>query len=349
MKKRLTSYLEAISRSIPINWYSRIMHRDVIDFFWHAVSDEPMPHVCHLYPVVPTLEFEAALLYLKENFTFVSYPELHAYVFEGADLPNNAVHISFDDGYVECFKCARPLLLKHDIPCTFFLTTNLIDNTILFYRNKQSLCVERLNNSSFNFHASRIYDLDSTLHSLPEFISRFKDLRLPDEPLIDEICSILEVDWHYFLVDKQPYLTTAQIQQMHAEGFTIGAHTQSHRKLADLSEDEIKIEIIESCQIVGEITGQEIVPFSFPHSAWGLDRDHLAAIRANQSKIGLLFDTKGLRQDVDFIHNRIWAERPLPSLTSKGDGIEEIKDHLLLAYQEAWIDEMMAKGRLLWR
>jgi peptidoglycan/xylan/chitin deacetylase (PgdA/CDA1 family) len=153
------------------------------------------------------------------------------------------------------------------------------------------------------------------------------------------------VDWQAFLDEKQPYLTREQIRQMHAEGFTIGAHTLTHRKLVDLSNQEIETEIVESCQIVGEITGQEIVPFSFPHSAWGLDRAHLADIRTRHPKVGLLFDTKGLRQDAAFIQNRVWTERSLPNLFTEGQGAAGIREHLRQAYQEAWVDEMMAKGR----
>ena len=331
-----------IARLIPSGFYTRLVQRDVIDFFWHAVSDESMPHVRHLYPVVPVADFEAALLYLKQKYTLITYQQLHDHIFAGVSLPPKAVHISFDDGYAECYSVVRPLLLKYEIPCTFFLTTGLIDNPILFYRNKQSLCVERIKTSGNKPQASTFDDLitssPASLSTLPELISWIKNLRLPDEALIDEICERLGVDWRTFLVEKQPYLTTAQIQQMHADGFTMGAHTLTHRKLMDLSAEEIETEIAESCQVVGELTGQEIVPFSFPHSAWGLDRDQLAEILARHPEIGLLFDTKGLHQDVNFIHNRVWAERR---------GAKDLKEHLQLAYQDAWIDEIMARGRRL--
>ena len=95
------------------------------------------------------------------------------------------------------------------------------------------------------------------------------------------------------------------------------------------------------------MTGQEIVPFSFPHSAWGLDRDHLAQIRSRHPMIGVLFDTKGLHQDVNFIHNRIWAERPLSNMS--GVGADRIREHLTLAYRETWVDAIMEKGRSLLR
>jgi len=340
MRKALNTTLETISRLVPSGCYPRLVQRDVIDFFWHAVSDDSMPHVRHLYPVVLTTDFEAALLYLKDNYTFINYHQLHDHIFNGVPLPSKAVHISFDDGYAECFTVVRPLLLKYEIPCTFFLTTSLIDNPILFYRNKQSLCVEQMKASSNKLQVSSFDDLTDSSPAPPStlsgLISWIKNLRLPDEALIDEICERLEVDWRTFLVEKQPYLTKTQIQQMRADGFTIGAHTLTHRKLMDLPSEEIETEIATSCRIVGEIAGQEIVPFSFPHSAWGLDRSQLADIRTRHPKIGLLFDTKGLRKDVNFIQNRVWAERR---------GAKDLKDHLKLAYQDAWIDAVMTRGR----
>jgi peptidoglycan/xylan/chitin deacetylase (PgdA/CDA1 family) len=349
MKRRLISLLKTIASKVPLPVYSRLIQRDVVDFFWHAVSDHPMPHVSNLYPVVSLQDFESSILYLKENFTFINYQQLHAHILDGRQLPPKAIHISFDDGYVECFNNVRPLLLQHGIPCTFFLTTDLIDNQILFYRNKQSLGVERLKDPAFDFQSAQFHHLTSKTPSLPsnrtDFISWFKDLRLPDEELIDQICDVLEVDWRIFLSSKKPYLNKNQILQMHAEGFTIGSHTKTHRKLMDLSNDEIHDEILGSCQITREITNQEIVPFSFPHSAWGLDRALLAEIRAQNPIIGLLFDTKGLHQDVNFIHNRIWAERPLSQLSNLD--AQATRRHLHLAFQETWVDELSEKGRNL--
>jgi len=348
MRKAFTSLLETISRLIPLGLYPRIVQRDLIDFFYHAVSDEALPHICHLYPVVPVADFEEALLYLKENYTFVTHGQVQAHIFDGQPLPPKAVHLSFDDGYVECFSVVRPLLLKHQIPCTFFLTTGLIDNHILFYRNKQSLCVERLLDPAFSLPADASLSAGVpplTAATRPEFITWLKNLRLPDEPVIDEICRLLGVDWQTYLAENQPYLTTDQIRQMQADGFTLGAHTITHRKLVDLSPDEIETEIVDSCRTVQDITRQEVIPFSFPNSAFGLDRSLLSNIRQRHPEIGVLFDTKGLRRDVSFIHNRIWAERPLTPERK----LHRIPEVLHNAYQETWVEEIWERGRRLQR
>lgn len=353
MKSTIIKLLEHIAQTIPRRLYPLLVRRDVIGVFYHAVSDEPMEHVQHLYPVVPAAQFEAALRYLKSRYNFISSEQLRSHHTEGTPLPPRAVHLSFDDGFAECFTVVRPSLRKHNIPCTFFVATDWLDNRVMFYRNKASLAIQRFGEST-DAERSEIF---ATLHrrlgakvdSPASFAAWIKALRLPDEAAIDEVCQVLGIDIPAFLRERQPYLTTPQIQQMHAEGFTIGAHTKTHRKLVTLSAAEIESEIVDSCQIVREITGQEIVPFSFPHSAFGLNRRLLAGIRARHPFIGLLFDTKGLRRDVDFIVNRIWAERtPSPRVGGGlGWGPHPLPEVLHTAYQDAWVEGVMEMGRKL--
>ena len=340
----LSVALHHIADHIPASLYPRLVRREWIAVFYHAVSDEPMPHVRNLYPIVPVSAFEDALRYLKTHYTPVTYAQMHAHIFEGAPLPPRAVHLSFDDGYTECFSVVRPLLKKHDFPATFFLVTGLLDNRQLFYRNKQSLCLERLTAPDFDPATLRALpaSLDAPRAALDDFIAWFAALRLPDETLIDAVCDALGVDWRAFLAAQQPYLTTEQVRQMHAEGFTLGAHTITHRKLMDLPPDEVETEIAVSCRIVGEITGEAVVPFSFPHSAWGLERAHLAEIRSRHPQIGLMFDTKNLRRDAPFIANRIWGERRI-----RGDALAPLPEVITHAYREAWVEGALAAGRRL--
>ncbi len=343
MKTLLSRILERISKLIPLWLYPILMKRASIDFFYHAVSDEPMEHAWHLYPVVPVGKFEQALDYLQGRYQFVPYASIHAHRTEGVDLPSKAVHLSFDDGFAECFNVVRPLLLDKSIPCTFFLSTDWIDNQAMFYRNKISLCVERLivdpsRRSKLDAWTPDELSLDATIHWL-------KGLRFSDTETIDAVCDALGVDWKSFLDEAQPYLTASQIQQMHAEGFTIGAHTKSHRKLKDLPDAVIEEEIVASCEAIQQITRQEIVPFSFPHSAFGIERGLLFSIRVRYPFVGLLFDTKGVRKDENFIVNRVWAERPLTPARK----LHSLPEVLLNDYQEAWVDEVMGAARRIKR
>lgn len=52
------------------------------------------------------------------------------------------------------------------------------------------------------------------------------------------------------------------------------------------------------------------MPFSFPNTATGVDRNLLSQILFEHPSIGLFFDAKGLDLDREFIYNRIWVESP---------------------------------------
>ena len=185
MKSLFLKILQFIARLIPLGVYSSRLRREPIDFFYHAVSDEPMEHARWLYSVVPVAQFDAALQYIRTTYTPVDYHQLHAHCTQGQPLPTNAAHISFDDGFRECFSIARPLLLDYEIPCTFFVATDWIDNRAMFYRNKISLCVERLHVTPSD--RSNLAALTSDATTPDAVIHWLKQLRLPDEPLIDEI------------------------------------------------------------------------------------------------------------------------------------------------------------------
>ncbi len=304
---------KGIRRKMPLAAYPYLVRRDVIGLFYHSVSDQPLPHIQHLYPPEPVARFEAALRYIKKNFHLVTDAELEAHRLQGKPLAGRALHLSFDDGFAECFTVVRPLLLKHVIPCTFFVTSGWVDNQRMFYRNKASLCVEQMR--SLEHDAAKMVltsvnnAMDLNLAAPAGFERWVHQLQATHEPVIDMTAKMLGIDVKDYLKDRQPYMTRAQIKQLHADGFTIGAHTVKHAKLASLSPAEVESEIVDSARFVQELTGQESVPFSFPYSATGTDRGLLAEIRARHPFLELFYDTMDLRKDVDFIVNRIWAEK----------------------------------------
>jgi peptidoglycan/xylan/chitin deacetylase (PgdA/CDA1 family) len=222
--------------------------------------------------------------------------------------------------------------LKHGIPCIFFLATDFIDNSSMYFRNKVSLVINRFSSVGQN-ETEQIVSLigeacGQKFLDKTEFITWIKTLT--DVQLIDRICELAEVEVSRYLSEIKPYLTKDQIVTLSKDGFTIGAHSRSHHKLGKLALSAADDEIIDSCRIIKELTTQQKIPFSFPNSGEGLDRDHLDVLRAEFPFIGLFFDTKGLRKDRHFIHNRIWVEAP----KFNPGGYSSMPEVLHLAYQE---------------
>jgi peptidoglycan/xylan/chitin deacetylase (PgdA/CDA1 family) len=312
MKRFLKTAVLRLADRVPNPIYRILVPRPLVGFFYHLVARQAVPHVQYLYPHRPAEVFEQDLVYVKEKFHVLSYEELAAALASRKRLPRRAAFLSFDDGFSECFTEARPLLLKHDLPCTFFVATDLVDNRRLDYLHQVSLCIEAVGSLGPDKLAQILSALGEAfqvkLDSLSAFIRWIR--KVDNSEYVTKICDMLGIDIANYLRTRKPYLSRAQIRTMAAEGFTIGAHGLSHRKLGRLAPAEIEREIVHSCQAIHELTDMAPVPFAFPNSAMGIERGFLRSLRRRTPLLGLLFDTKDLSRDEDFIVNRIWVESP---------------------------------------
>lgn len=73
-------------------------------------------------------DFERQMRYLVEqNFHAITPQEMYAALVEGAELPENPVLITFDDGYLDNYTNAYPILKKYGLKATIFVITGFMD------------------------------------------------------------------------------------------------------------------------------------------------------------------------------------------------------------------------------
>ena len=90
--------------------------------YYHRVED-------HLPPAkgVSPQTFAAQMEYLrKKNYRSVSFEQLADYFIKGLTLPSRPVIISFDDGYLDNFTQAYPILKQNGFRATIFLVSDFI-------------------------------------------------------------------------------------------------------------------------------------------------------------------------------------------------------------------------------
>jgi peptidoglycan/xylan/chitin deacetylase (PgdA/CDA1 family) len=328
----------AISDAIPLPAYRRMIPRGLVGFVYHLVSQRTAPHVQHLYSSKTPEMFERDLLYLSENFVLPSYHQLFGRTL-GPRLAGEkraAAFVTFDDGLAECSSVVGPILLKHRVPCIFFLVTECIDNRYMMYRHKVSLCISKMMEMP-ELDLSSGVGLSSILmlaaDTKADLINTMLSLKEKDSARIDRVCEALEVDYKTYLENKKPYLTQDQIKALLRSGFKIGAHTRRHPLLAGLTAEEIEAEIVGSCNEVREISGDDEVPFAFPFSGAGVERAFLQHLRQKHPVIGPVFDTGGIAADASFVFNRVTADCPW----SNGTVRTNIPDLLHEAYRSTFV------------
>jgi len=355
-RKLLRAPLHALVNSVPLGVWKRLFPKDAITLCYHIVSDDELPHIKY-YRYKNVARFEADLTYIQAHHRFISYDEVVRQRLQNASLPSNRFFLTFDDGLVECFTVIRPTLLKYGIRGAFFVTTNFIDNQKMFFENTISLCLEAVENLSIEQAAEfvRVLAVDQLMQdpnrreafNISQALFRRARIKPPateshrllivlllmlqqyDEGLVAKYCELLGLDPTAYLQHRPLYLTSAQIRQACAEGFTIGAHGTAHIKLRLMASPQlIESEIVTSCDIIRQITGQKKVPFAFPYTGNGLEATFLADLLRRYDFIELFFDLQGLQSSPPFIVNRLWADLPLDHDKNKAN----------LAYQlsQAW-------------
>lgn len=149
---------------IIFGYCAYLMHgatRSVPVLNYHQINDTAENSL-----TVHTDQFEEQMRYLAENgYTTITPDEMLDAWETGAPLPAKPVIITFDDGYVDNYRYAYPILEKYNLRATIFLITDYIGT----YPNYMTWAqVEEMNEAGlidFESHTLSHEKLDSTSYA----------------------------------------------------------------------------------------------------------------------------------------------------------------------------------------
>ena len=83
--------------------------------------------------------FEQQLAYLAENgYRTIFMDEVYNYLYKSRHIPKKTIALTFDDGFLDNWVYAFPLLQKYNIKATIFLTTDYISNSVVLRKNTKT-------------------------------------------------------------------------------------------------------------------------------------------------------------------------------------------------------------------
>lgn len=205
-------------------------------------------------------QFEAQLVYFRRHYTVLPLERALQNMREGTLAPRTLA-ITFDDGYRNFHDFAHPLLKKHGMLATMFVTTD-------FVMRNEPLWVDRLEYAIGRSDGSRA---EKIAHDT-ETRARFKTLAPATRE--HDLRNVEQTSWtqfNDFAGDRDVYapLTKAHMSSMQLDGIAFGAHTRSHPILSTLSSDEQKSEIEGSREDLLQ-AGLRVSPvFAYPNGQRG--------------------------------------------------------------------------------
>jgi hypothetical protein len=103
---------------------------DVPILMYHYISAPPSPtDALRVGLSVPPEKFDAEMKLLADNgYHTVTLLDVYTYLQTGKPLPAHPIILTFDDGYVDNYQFAFPILKKYGMLGTFFILSGPIDN-----------------------------------------------------------------------------------------------------------------------------------------------------------------------------------------------------------------------------
>lgn len=105
-------------------YFGATAHSDGVPVLnYHQINDE-----AHNALTLSVEQFDAQMKYLHDNgYHAISPMDLYLHLTEGKELPDKPVLITFDDGYIDNYKNAVPILEKYGLKGTIFVITDYLN------------------------------------------------------------------------------------------------------------------------------------------------------------------------------------------------------------------------------
>ncbi len=229
---------------------------------YHGVGENGIP----VHFTVPTTEFEEQIQWLGRNYRLISMNVLLRELQE-VQGREQAVVITFDDGYRNAYTDAFPILAKYRVPATVFLTVGAVESGCVSWYDRVFLSLDSIPRQTLevSLDRPRKFVLDSKMSLMRTALESGSYLRkLPDDER-RSCCARLEAQLQW---DESRFvngmLTWGQVRAMARSGISFGSHTLTHPVLDKLSAAEMEHEIGESKRILEERLELPVKDFAFP-------------------------------------------------------------------------------------
>lgn len=259
---------------------------------------------------LPIDSFKEQIDYLSKHYTFVTMQQCIDMVYsDGETFPDNAVLLTFDDGYIDHYTNVFPILDFHGIQGSFFPPAmTILDNEILDVNKIHFILASEPDRTKI------IDDITIELltfkddYSLEDPISYYRKLAVPSRfddsetiyikrilqrELPEELRhNITEKLFRKYVTEdtetfaRELYMNTDQLKCMANNGMFIGAHGNNHYWMNTLTDRQQEDEIVKSSEFLSllGVSADERV-MCYPYGAF--DDRLISVLKKHDFKLGL--------------------------------------------------------------
>lgn len=270
------------------------------------------------YPEIKGLDkelFKNQIEFMKNSFNVVTMEQvLENIQGEGMHgLPENALLLTFDDGYADNYTVAYPILEEYGLQGSFFIpgktfaTHQLLDVNKIHYILASADIYKLVDDlkKQMDYYRGSEYQYASTDELFHDyavanrfdiketiFVKRMLQTVLPEKlrntissNLFEKYVGVTEEQLAYEL-----YMTEEQIRTIKRHGMFIGIHGYDHYWLGNLPEDKMKQDILMALDTLDEFIDRKQWVMNYPYGSY--NQEVIRYIRQQGACIGLTTDVR---------------------------------------------------------
>ena len=217
-----------------------------------------MPNkILNFHSVSNSVWFENTIKIIKKRFKFITIQELENSFINCKELKNSC-HLTIDDGDKTFYNVMYPILEKHNLPATIFVSPSSIQNKQNFWfqeiKNFDILELKKIVSSVTNvdFNLIQKYNISNIMKSLS------LDLIWESINCYKKKFSINSIPFQNMSIDNLLEINNSKLVE-------IGSHTQNHPILSNENDFKCKQEISGSITSLSSMLSKEIRYFAYPN------------------------------------------------------------------------------------
>ena len=214
--------------------------------------------------------FHQHIQWLKRLFTIVPLSEWVDRRQSGQAVPANACAITFDDGWIDNYQYAFPIIQQEQVPVTLFAVSHMIDTERQFWPNRLTELLQKTPGdklSTLPWLQPYLPTTQDTTFSREQCAVIINQLKTQPDNIIHQWLSEAEHALCFTPSSTRTLMSWQQLREMTDSGLVdIGSHTCNHHRLReDLDYDLTKYEIEASQTHLQEKLNRPIDLFCYPN------------------------------------------------------------------------------------
>jgi len=288
----------AFGASLLSDLYVRTLRiRGAIVLMYHSVATPERRPLQDPAMAMPATTFAAQMSFLSKRRRVISLDALSEVLTNGESPAPGSVVITFDDGYLDNYEVAAPILAEHNLPATVFLATGYIERVEnmwidVLYGAFRTRTRQRLELADSVFDLTRPLQVDRGYKTVASTLVGANEVERA------ELMSLVRGQLQPSHDEPRLTMSWSEVRELHQRypQVTIGAHTREHVDLSSMSHDEVVAELSGSHEDIRRELGIDAAHFTFPY---GRDTAHARAwLKSNGYRTALLTEPTCLVRNV---------------------------------------------------